>query len=522
MQRLSAIMSDGNLAAPSAGTANPGKTSGDFQKFITNMKRTENRKNSVNQGNTAIQKKNASVNQSGVYDSMNDNVQQVSQKFSTGETNRFTKNDFLQVEDEVKSVVKDVLEMDENAFQQALASMGITAIQLLDPKVLQQFVVRVNGGTDATDLLTSEKMMQQFSALSDSLLETDWKTMTGLTGQQFSQLTAESFDDSEFLQILTDQLNSGTVEAGIAAEDAPVVEELIGDPKISQAEESILATDDAPEVTSAEQEDVPVVSADDVENVNTPIVAENTVPSEKTSSEKVQVSNEDVILMSNGSDENVSNAGTDDLPQNAFQDGEETAGQSENQVLYYEDTPVTATESQTIMNFVENMVQASNVEQVKEPVNLQQMIDIVNQVVERVHSSLQDETTTLEMQLNPERLGKMLLTVNSRDGVMTASITVQNTEAKAALESQMITLRENLEQKNLKVEAVEVSVSDFAFSQSGQADAGDQKNYQQGNGKRARFQYDSEDEEVENSQEAEEQVRRSVMMDQGSSVDFTA
>ena len=337
MQRLSAIMSDGKLAAPSAGTANPGKTSGDFQKFITNMKRTENRKNSVNQGNTAIQKKNASVNQSGVYDSMNDNVQQVSQKFSTGETNRFTKNDFLQVEDEVKSVVKDVLEMDENAFQQALASMGITAIQLLDPKVLQQFVVRVNGGTDATDLLTSEKMMQQFSALSDSLLETDWKTMTGLTGQQFSQLTAESFDDSEFLQILTDQLNSGTVEAGIAAEDAPVVEELIGDPKISQAEESILATDDAPEVTSAEQEDVPVVSADDVENVNTPIVAENTVPSEKTLSEKVQVSNEDVILMSNGSDENVSNAGTDDLPQNAFQDGEETAGQSENQVLYYEE-----------------------------------------------------------------------------------------------------------------------------------------------------------------------------------------
>lgn len=153
---------------------------------------------------------------------------------------------------------------------------------------------------------------------------------------------------------------------------------------------------------------------------------------------------------------------------------------------------------------------------------MQQMIDIVNQVVERIHSSMRDETTTLEMQLSPERLGKMLLTVSSKEGVMTASFTVQNAEAKAALESQMITLRENLEQKNLKVEAVEVSVSDFAFSQSGQADTGDQKNYQQGNGKRTRFQYDSEDEEVENSQEAEEQVRRSVMMDQGSSVDFTA
>ena len=105
---------------------------------------------------------------------------------------------------------------------------------------------------------------------------------------------------------------------------------------------------------------------------------------------------------------------------------------------------------------------------------------------------------------------------------MTASITVQNAEAKAALESQMITLRENLEQKNLKVEAVEVSVSDFAFSQSGQTDTGDQKNFQQGNGKRSRFRFDSDEEETENQEETAQSVRRSIMPDSGSSVDFTA
>ena len=244
--------------------------------------------------------------------------------------------------------------------------------------------------------------------------------------------------------------------------------------------------------------------------------------SEEAVQDNVKVTNEDVVPVAANSGENSSDAGAEDLMQNAFRNGEETAGQSGNPTSYFEDSPVAVTGSQTIMNFVENLVQASNVEQVQEPVNMQQMIDIVNQVVERVHSSLQDETTTLEMQLNPERLGKMLLTVNSRDGVMTASITVQNAEAKAALESQMITLRENLEQKNLKVEAVEVSVSDFAFSQSGQTDTGDQKNFRQGNGKRSRFRFDSDEEETDNQEETAQSVRLSIMPDSGSSVDFTA
>ena len=158
-----------------------------------------------------------------------------------------------------------------------------------------------------------------------------------------------------------------------------------------------------------------------------------------------------------------------------------------------------------------------------EQVNMQQMIDIVNQVVEQIHSSMEDSATTLEMQLNPESLGKLLLTVTNKNSVMTASFTVQTTEAKIALESQMATLRDSLEQKNLKVEAVEVSVSDFAFSQSGQADTGDQKEFSRGNGRRARFKYDDGDEEeaVDAKNEAE-QVRRSVMRDSGSSIDYTA
>ena len=527
MQKLSAIISDGNLTAPSANVVNSSQNSGDFQKIMTDMKNSGNGKNVV-EGNTGTaKKKNAVINQTNTCANPDDKVSQITQnasrKSDVSQTDSavesFTKNDFLQAEEEVRSIVEDVLELDEDILQQTLASMGITVMQLLDSKVLQQFVVQVNGGNDVTDLLTNENMMQQFSELSAGLLDINWEELTGLTGEQLSDMSADQFDDSELLQNLIDQLEGTAVADDVSQADVQIVPEQ----KENQIKENFSVSGDTPEpVLTESSADAPTVVTDDGETVNRQVMAENTVLSEEAVQDNVKVTNEDVVPVAANSGENSSDAGAEDLMQNAFRNGEETAGQSGNPTSYFEDSPVAVTGSQTIMNFVENLVQASNVEQVQEPVNMQQMIDIVNQVVERVHSSLQDETTTLEMQLNPERLGKMLLTVNSRDGVMTASITVQNAEAKAALESQMITLRENLEQKNLKVEAVEVSVSDFAFSQSGQTDTGDQKNFRQGNGKRSRFRFDSDEEETDNQEETAQSVRRSIMPDSGSSVDFTA
>ena len=44
MQKLSAIISDGNLTAPSANVVNSSKNSGDFQKIMTDMKNSGNGK----------------------------------------------------------------------------------------------------------------------------------------------------------------------------------------------------------------------------------------------------------------------------------------------------------------------------------------------------------------------------------------------------------------------------------------------------------------------------------------------
>lgn len=91
------------------------------------------------------------------------------------------------------------------------------------------------------------------------------------------------------------------------------------------------------------------------------------------------------------------------------------------------------------------------------------MDQIVEQVVNHVRIRVLPQTTSMELQLNPASLGRVNLNVTSQNGTATATLTVQNQVAKEALESQLTVLRENLESHGLKVDAVEVNVSEFGF-----------------------------------------------------------
>ena len=155
---------------------------------------------------------------------------------------------------------------------------------------------------------------------------------------------------------------------------------------------------------------------------------------------------------------------------------------------------------------------------------MQQMVDIVNQVSSQLRSSLSENVTKMEMQLNPESLGKVLFSVVSKAGVMTATFQVQSEEAKQALESQMLTLRETLEAKNLKVESVDVQISDFNFTQSNEAEAQNQRQNEAARQGRKRFRFDTEETDKMKGVEENnaETVRRQVMRDTGGSIDFTA
>ncbi len=100
-----------------------------------------------------------------------------------------------------------------------------------------------------------------------------------------------------------------------------------------------------------------------------------------------------------------------------------------------------------------------------------QVREIANQIMEQIKITIRPEQTNMELQLNPEHLGRVNLTITEKEGMMTAQFTTQTEVAKEAIESQMASLRETLQNQGIKVEAIEVTVSEFGFErdrQSGQ------------------------------------------------------
>lgn len=89
--------------------------------------------------------------------------------------------------------------------------------------------------------------------------------------------------------------------------------------------------------------------------------------------------------------------------------------------------------------------------------------DIVNQVINQIKLSSGRELTSIEVMLNPERLGSVHVTVTAKNGILSAQIAAQNEQVKTALENQVTALKENFQNQGIKVEAVEITVMTHQF-----------------------------------------------------------
>ena len=119
--------------------------------------------------------------------------------------------------------------------------------------------------------------------------------------------------------------------------------------------------------------------------------------------------------------------------------------------------------------FVDNLVKTSQnvkAEFSGELAQVTNLREIANQIVDRIKVSVTPDQSSMELQLNPENLGKVNLSIQSKQGIMTAHFVVQNEISKEAIESQIQTLRDTLHQQGIKVEAIEVTVSSNAFDQN--------------------------------------------------------
>ncbi len=91
---------------------------------------------------------------------------------------------------------------------------------------------------------------------------------------------------------------------------------------------------------------------------------------------------------------------------------------------------------------------------------------IMEQILDYMKVQLGSDVTSLEMQLHPASLGTLQIQIASKAGVVTANFITQNEAVKAALESQMVQLKEQFEEQGVKVEAIEVTVQTHEFERN--------------------------------------------------------
>jgi flagellar hook-length control protein FliK len=359
----------------------------------------------------------------------------------------------------VQEVVMQQMNLTQEEFDQLLSDQGMSLSDLLQPEQLQRFILVSNGQIDISAVLTDENLAANMNDLMNSIEEIKADANLGLTDEQLQQILMQANSKEDTVDSL---LTSGLQE------------------QLSQAANlsgQVAVKTEAESESGAKKEITQTVNSD----------------SQKDQADTMATSTVDPAK------ENLENT-PDDSKQN-----QQRELKAADQFQAFIDNLVKTTQ-ETQVNFNGNLSQVT------------ELRDIANQILDRIKLSVSSNQASMELQLNPEHLGKVNLTVQSKNGIMTAQFIVQNELSKEAIESQLHVLRETLNAQGVKVEAIEVTVSAYAFDQNTEQNAGNQQETEKSNsGKKITL-----EDALTMSEDIDDSIMPGEVISSGSRIDYTA
>lgn len=381
----------------------------------------------------------------------------------------------------VKEILKDELGVSDEQVEDAMSILGLQWMDLLNPASLSQLVTQLTGTEDACSLLMSEEftnIMQNTDELVQSLSETlgiskdEWVALQN----QLAELTAD-FNET------VDMADGGVQEI------APQT-----DATITSQDTTVMAA--TVQMTHTTEETQNVQPEEETEDA-APVIQVN-------ASEDAQTEN------------NVSENASGEMGEPAAQ-SQKTKESSVNEHAQNMEFQVRA-EQQTVAPEEVNKVASHTTIDVQ---------DIMNQITEFAKVNLSPENSSIEMQLNPENLGKVYLHIAAtKEGNITAELAVSSETVKTALEAQIADLRTSLNQQGIKVDAVEVAIASHEFERnleqnaSGEEQQGSQREESGRTAGRRLFR--GELDELSGLMNEEEALAAQIMKDHGNTMDVTA
>ncbi|MBE5932485.1 MAG: flagellar hook-length control protein FliK [Lachnospiraceae bacterium] len=360
---------------------------------------------------------------------------------------------------EVKTVLKDALNITDEELENILSDMGINVSDLLIGDNLKNFILKVQGAS-SVDLLVNEDLANLVSDLTNQVSEI------------INQFEGVDVDIQQFVAE-----NSETIEHALQNYDKNV--------------DNIIDEVEKVQIDNGQDADLGNVTLDE----NEVDVVGKDVKSEAQVDEKT---------VNDGIAEKITVEKTSDDGQ--AMNHEQTSQQNNQQIA--------TNFNQALDNTINSNV---NIDATAFTNNVQEA-DIIRQIIDQIKVNTGREVQSMEVQLNPENLGKVYVNVETKDGVMQAKIIAETEAAKNAIEHNLAVLKENFSNNELKVEAIEVMVAAYGFFEENQNDNFD--NQEQANDASKSIKgisvSDMEDELTE-----EEELEVEIMKTKGNTVSYT-
>lgn len=437
---------------------------------------------------TAVQDNGTTfLNQSSSYTVNKNTAKKMSIK--TASNSSITDKKVQEITDDISSQivekVTDDLDISEDELNNAMQLLGLTALDLLNPANLAALYCEVTGSVSDPQALV---LNADFTALFNDMSQIASENAAQL--DLLSQLTAS--DDGEILNadiISSDDTTDTTESAGsvntpgktadTSYDDTAALGQNIND----TADEAVKVYDGSTQDGSYQNTDEGTASGETGNGVT--------------------------------SDQNTDKSQTKVQADSSFDDSDE-------HVLQHDDA---LSDNSTLHASVSEQLNTDTSFEVSQPQSRSRVdtTDIIRQIVDSISISNTTEESAIELQLTPESLGRMYINVSQKNSEISARIAVSNEAVKEALQTQMVNLKEALNNSGIRVNEVEITVASHEFERNlEQGAANDSRQQESTNSYNGSSSSDREIDSDMMQERADERLVTQIMRDNGNSVDFTA
>lgn len=403
------------------------------------------------------------------------------------------KEALAKLEEQLMQKIMESFEVTEDEVKEAMEVLAINIYDLLQTDNLKELAVYVSDEESLVALVTNADMYNAYK-----------EAVTGIEEIAASFMDEFSVTPEELQEIMT-QLKNVKVDSTIKNVDSVNMENVLQEQMMVTGQEQSEKTAEVEVQTETKEPQIVVEVSKTMESAEKE-KADNKMPLQENGDIQLKEKTVETATEDSASQQqnNFASASESEVGEKKT-----TAKQNENAVSQMNTsyaTVVTENEVQTVVR-----TQKTDFE------------GIVRQIVEQIKVEIKPDVSSMELQLNPENLGKVNLHVSSKEGVITAQFFVQNETVKAMMEGQLMVLREAMNEQGVKVEAVEVTVETGQFGRSLEQHSEQQK--QEAEKQAKSYQHkainllEGFDEETLNE---EELLRAHIMRESGNSVDMNA